>query len=72
VLLIRYVCEGLSEQQVLDIQATDPVRNVSITRLLRRSDRQWELLAYNDVGHVQRSGAPVTEHRGPVDVENRV
>jgi broad specificity phosphatase PhoE len=68
VLMIRYVCEGLVEQQVLDIQATDPVRNGSLTHLERGPDGRWLMVRYNDVEHVLREGAAVTEHRGEPDV----
>jgi len=37
VLAIRYVCEGLSEAAVLELQIVDPVKNVSITRLEHRT-----------------------------------
>jgi broad specificity phosphatase PhoE len=67
VLLFRYVCERLSEQQVLDLGAADPVRNVSITRLERRVDRSWRLVRFNDVSHLEERGAPVTVHRGEPD-----
>jgi broad specificity phosphatase PhoE len=66
VLLFRYVCERLNERQVLEIGANDPVKNVSLTQL-ERSDGGWRLLRYNDVTHVERAGAPITEHRGEVD-----
>ena len=67
VLLVRYICERLSEQQVLSIQADDPVRNVSITRLARQSDGSWTLTDYNNVRHLQDQGVEITEHRGDVD-----
>jgi broad specificity phosphatase PhoE len=66
VLLFRYVCERLSEQDVLEIGANDPVKNVSLTQL-GRADGGWRLLRYNDVTHLEESGAPITEHRGEVD-----
>ena len=66
VLLFRYVCEQLSEQDVLEIGANDPVKNVSLTQLGRAEDG-WRLLRYNDVTHLEESGAPITEHRGEVD-----
>lgn len=66
VLLFRYVCERLSEQDVLEIGANDPVKNVSLTQL-GRADGGWGLLRYNDVTHLEQSGAPITEHRGEVD-----
>ena len=67
VLLFRYVCERLNEHQVLQIQASDPVKNVSLTQF-ERADGRWRLLRYNDVTHLEQAGAPITEHRGEVDV----
>lgn len=71
VLLIRYICEGLSEEQVLAIQAEEPVRNGSITRLVRDPEAGWALVDYNDVRHLQEQGVEVTEHRGDVDDRRR-
>jgi hypothetical protein len=68
VLLFRYVLQQLSEAQVLEIGATDPVRNVSITQFDRGKDKRWQLTRYNDVSHLEQTGAPITEHRGEVDV----
>ena len=68
VLLFRYVLQQLSEAQVLEIGATDPVRNVSITQFDRGNDGRWQLIRYNDVSHLEQTGAPITEHRGEVDV----
>jgi broad specificity phosphatase PhoE len=65
VLIFRYVCEGLTEADILEIARTDPVRNVSLTRLVRPSgDGPWTCRGYNDVSHLQSSGAPVTKHPG--------
>lgn len=71
VLLIRYVCEGMTEQEVLDLQAGDPVRNASITRLTFARPDGWTLVDYNDVRHLQEQGVAVTEHRGEVDERHR-
>jgi len=69
VLAFRYVCEAMSETQVLDVQLADPVKNVSITRLERRDgERAWTLLAYNDVSHLTDTAVPVTSHPGERDV----
>jgi broad specificity phosphatase PhoE len=67
VLLVRYICERLSEQEVLAIQADDPVRNASITRLSLRPGSGWLLTDYNEVGHLRDQGVEITEHRGDVD-----
>ena len=69
VLLFRAVCEGLTEQQVLNIGATTPVLNVSISRLAAQPDGTWRLVRYNDVRHLEQSGIQVTEHSGSPDVQ---
>ncbi len=69
VLITRFLCEGLSEHQLLQISAEDPPRNVSITVLGRNDpNTAWRTLLYNDVRHLIDSGAPVTEHAGEPDV----
>lgn len=67
VMLVRYILENLDEHAVLRIRATDPVRNVSITVLIR-DGVDWRLDRYNDVSHLVSAGAPVTEHPGEPDV----
>ncbi len=68
VLTFRYVCEGLSESQILDIGAQTPVKNVSITQLERGADGRWQLRRFNDVDHLEESDAPVTQHSGEGNV----
>lgn len=64
VMLIRYVCEQMTEAQILETEA-EPVRNVSITRLSRASDAApWELTGFNDVSHLEEEPAPATQHPG--------
>lgn len=67
VLTFRYVCEGLTEAEVLDIGARTPVKNVSITQLARGADATWGLVSFNEVGHLEQTEAPVTQHAGNVD-----
>jgi broad specificity phosphatase PhoE len=62
--LVRYVCEGLEEEQVLQVARDTPLRNASISRLVRRDDLGWALAAYDEVGHLTEAGLDVTEHRG--------
>ncbi|ALS57403.1 histidine phosphatase family protein [Rathayibacter toxicus] len=50
VLIIRYLCEGLSERELLDISEVAPVANASLTRLARVGDT-WRLDLYNYVHH---------------------
>jgi len=69
VLLFRFVCEQLSEDQVLEISARTPVRNVSLTELTREAPgAPWQLVRFNDVRHLEQQGAPVTEHGGEPNV----
>lgn len=66
VLIIRFVCEQLTERQLLDIGANTPVANASVTRLIRTGRYEpWVLERFNDVGHLRDEGAPVTEHANP-------
>ncbi len=65
ILLIRYICEGLSETELLDIAAGTSVRNASVTRLVRPQGKgRWTLESFNAVDHLESGGAPVTEHAG--------
>lgn len=70
VMLIRYVCEQLSEDEVLEAES-EPVRNVSITRLVRdRGDPDgaaWRLTAFNDVSHLEDEPVRATQHPGRRD-----
>ncbi len=62
--LIRYVCEGLDETQVLDLARDTPLRNASLSRLVRGPDGGWSAEAYDEVSHLRDAGLEVTEHRG--------
>ena len=62
VLLIRSVLEGIGEQELMDLSRTDPVKNASVTRLVRDGDG-WRAEPVNDVSHLVGE-APTTEHRG--------
>ena len=65
ILLIRYICEGLNEAELLDIASRTSVRNASITRLVRPAGKGlWDLASFNAVDHLESGGAPVTEHAG--------
>ena len=65
IMTIRYVCEGLSEVDILTVAKSDPVRNLSVTRLSRPSGAGWwTLAAYNDVAHLERKAARVTQTAG--------
>jgi broad specificity phosphatase PhoE len=65
VLTFRYICERLTEQQMLEIGATTPVKNVSVTRLTRPpGELTWTLEAFNDVSHLEEEDVSVTRHPG--------
>jgi broad specificity phosphatase PhoE len=64
VALLRYVCEGLDEAQVLELARTTPLRNASLSRLVRRADGGWDMVTYDEVSHLRDAGLQVTEHRG--------
>ncbi|NQX13771.1 histidine phosphatase family protein [Microbacteriaceae bacterium VKM Ac-2855] len=64
VLIARYVCEGLSERELLDIGASTPIANASITRLVPSDEpgNRWRIERFNDTRHLEAAGAPVTRH----------
>jgi broad specificity phosphatase PhoE len=66
--LFRSVCEGIAEPELLELAAANPIRNASLTRLVREpGDRLWRAAAVNDVEHLLGAGATVTEHPGAPD-----
>ena len=62
--LLRYVCEGLDEDQVLDLARRTPLRNAALSRLVRSGDESWTVAAYDEVSHLRHALLEVTEHRG--------
>ncbi|HUR15411.1 MAG TPA: histidine phosphatase family protein [Mycobacteriales bacterium] len=65
VLLVRYVAEGMTEQEVLRVDAEGDVANCSLTEYARAGDA-LRLVRYNDVAHLEREHEPVTaEPEGP-------
>jgi broad specificity phosphatase PhoE len=72
VLVFRYVCEGYSEEEVLEIGATTPVMNTGLTLLTRDAgSRRWAPAIFNSTEHLEQHGAPVTQHGGDRDVFSR-
>jgi broad specificity phosphatase PhoE len=72
VVIFRYVCEGLSEAEILEIARTSPLRNVSVTRLARPGgDGSWACVEFNDVSHLEDEDAPITKHPGDPHVRPR-
>lgn len=59
----RYVLEGLSEQQLMDVDASSSLGNASMTHY-RRGARGFELVAFGDTEAVDAAGAGVT-HEEP-------
>jgi broad specificity phosphatase PhoE len=63
IVLVRYILEGMSEQEVLDLAASTPVLNASITRYVRPEGRgPWTLDGFNVADHLTGQGVQVTEH----------
>lgn len=73
---VRYVCERLTETEVLDLGRGHPVWNAAVTRLARSASRRpgpprWELTAFNDDSHLRAQGTPATTHQGDTDAHPR-
>ncbi|GAB3036132.1 histidine phosphatase family protein [Parafrigoribacterium mesophilum] len=51
IVVIRYACQGLSEAEVLALEKTSPLRNASVSRLIRTADG-WSVAEYNTVAHL--------------------
>lgn len=66
VMLLRYVLEELTEDELMTIVRGSSVHNASVTRL-DRVDDAWRLVTFDDVAHLAEVGAPVTEHEGTDD-----
>jgi broad specificity phosphatase PhoE len=65
VLLVRYVVEGMTEAEVLDVDRRGDVANCSLTEYELDGD-VMRLVRYNDVTHLEALGEPVTsEPQGP-------
>ncbi|MEQ4520950.1 histidine phosphatase family protein [Pseudarthrobacter sp. B907] len=72
IVLFRYILEGLTEAELLDIAATTSVLNASVSRFVRRdSTGAWELESFNMADHLTEHGVPVTEHAGDANVHPR-
>lgn len=62
--LLRYVCEGLSEDELLELARRTPLRNAALSRLVRSTEQTWTTASYDDVAHLRDAGLAVTEHEG--------
>jgi broad specificity phosphatase PhoE len=67
VLLARYVLEGMTEAEIMAVDAAGDVANCSLTSYLLETDRDvLRLDRYNDVQHLRQQDEPVTaEPDGP-------
>jgi broad specificity phosphatase PhoE len=69
ILLFRYILEGLSERELLDVAATSTVLNASLTRYGRDGGRgRWRLESFNVAEHLAEQGVALTEHGGDANV----
>ena len=72
VLLVRYILEGMSEAEILDLAASTSVLNASITRYVRPDGQgPWTLESFNMADHLTAQGVEVTEHAGDASVHPR-
>lgn len=60
VLLFRYVLEGMTEADVLAVDAQGDVANCSLTSYRRSTSGGLELVCFDDVGHLKKAQQPVT------------
>lgn len=72
ILLFRYLLDGLSEQQLLDLASTTTILNASLTRYARPEGYgPWTLESFNVAEHLAEQGVTVTEHGSDADVRPR-
>ncbi|MET1021371.1 MAG: histidine phosphatase family protein [Arthrobacter sp.] len=72
ILLFRYILEGLTERELLDVAATSSILNASLTRFVRPGGTgPWQLESFNMADHLLAEGVPVTEHAGDANVHPR-
>lgn len=71
IMLFRYVCEEMTEHEVLEHARTRSVTNASVTRLRRSADRdgpRWVADLVSAEGHLEGAGAAPTDQPGSADV----
>jgi hypothetical protein len=72
IMLVRYILEGMTEAELLDLAATTSVLNASITRYVRPEGQgPWTLDSFNVADHLIAEGVEVTEHAGDANVHPR-
>jgi broad specificity phosphatase PhoE len=67
IMLLRYVLEGLDEEQLMALTRSQTVANGSVTRLVRTDDTGWRVAGFNEQDHLIAAGAPPTRHEGETD-----
>ncbi len=65
--LLRYVCEGLTEDELMAQVAEQSVRNASLTVLAADGRGPWRVERFDDVTHLAAQDEAVTEHPGQGD-----
>jgi broad specificity phosphatase PhoE len=71
IVIVRYICEELSEEQAVGITRAEPLRNTSVTHLVRADATSgWRLLGYNDVSHLDTAGLRTTDHSAGPDAKS--
>ena len=69
IMLFRYVLEGMTERELLDLAAGTSVLNASITRFVRPAgEGPWTLESFNVADHLTEHGVTITEHAGDASV----
>jgi broad specificity phosphatase PhoE len=61
IMVFRYVLEGLTEPELLEIDKNEQVANASVTRYDATPDGGWKLTAFNDVDHLVEEAEDVTK-----------
>lgn len=61
IMVFRYVLEGLTEHELLEIDQDEQVANASVTRYDATPDGGWELAVFNAVDHLEDEDEDVTK-----------
>ncbi|MCU1584854.1 MAG: histidine phosphatase family protein [Microbacteriaceae bacterium] len=70
IMLFLYVCNGLTEKELLGFAREHTVANASVTKLTRPAGAgRWSLESFSHEGHLHEAGVPVTEHAGDTSAE---
>ena len=68
IMLFLYICDELSEDELLDFSLTHVVTNASVTRLVRPSgEGRWQVAAFAEHEHLDQLDVEATEHPGDHD-----